>query len=93
MSDWHGPHQSAQKSPHDDEIAAVVARGLAETETFFRDMVEEGRRVGEIAHRVEPAHTARALLGLLVGLRVLARSRPERALLEALADQAAALLN
>jgi len=79
-------------SPHDDEIAQVVANGLSETEAFFRDSVLEGQRVGDIPSHVDPAHTARALLGLLTGLRVLARGRPERPLLEALANQAAALL-
>jgi len=79
-------------SPHDDEIAQLVANGLSETEAFFRDSVLEGQRVGDIPSHVDPAHTARALLGLLTGLRVLARGRPERPLLEALANQAAALL-
>lgn len=79
-------------SPHDDEIAQVVANGLAETEAFFRDSVLEGQRVGDIPSHVDPAHAARTLLGLLTGLRVLARSRPERPLLEALVNQAAALL-
>ena len=79
-------------SPHDDEIARAVAAGLAETEAFFRDLVLEGQRAGEIPPNVDPVQTARTLLGLLAGLRVLARSRPERPLLETLADQAAALL-
>jgi TetR/AcrR family transcriptional repressor of nem operon len=79
-------------SPHDEEIARVVAKGLAETEAYFRDLVREGQRLGEIPPRVEPDETARTLLGLLIGLRVLARSRPERPLLEALAHRAAGLL-
>ncbi|MFQ5784731.1 MAG: TetR/AcrR family transcriptional regulator [Alphaproteobacteria bacterium] len=79
-------------SSHDEEIAQAVAAGLSETETFFRDLILESQRLGEIPSHVDPAHTARTLLGLLTGLRVLARSRPERSLLEALADQAAALL-
>lgn len=79
-------------SPHDREIAQLVARGLSETEAFFRDLVREGQRIGEIPAKTDPVPTARKLLGLLAGLRVLARSRPERPLLEALVDQAAALL-
>jgi TetR/AcrR family transcriptional repressor of nem operon len=83
---------AVELSPHDAEIARAVAKGLSETEAFFRDRIVEGRELGEIPRRVDPDHTARALLGLLTGLRVLARSRPERLLLEALAEQAAALL-
>ncbi len=79
-------------SPHDEEIARVVAGGLSDTEAFFRDLVLEGQRIGDIPSHVDPVRTARRMLGLLTGLRVLARSRPERPLLEALADQAAELL-
>ena len=37
--------------------------------------------------------TARALLGLFIGLRVLSRSRPEEALLRSITHQAEALLS
>jgi TetR/AcrR family transcriptional repressor of nem operon len=79
-------------SPHDREVAAVVAEGLRETERFFRDMIEGGQAQGEIPAELGAEETARALLGLFVGLRVLSRSRPEPPLLRALADQASALL-
>ncbi len=45
----------------------------------------DGPDSGEIPARIEAVGTARTLLGLLTGLRVRARSRPERPLLEALA--------
>jgi TetR/AcrR family transcriptional repressor of nem operon len=79
-------------SPHDEEIAETVAAGLSETEAFFHALIVEGQSAGEIPDHVDPLGTARTLLGLLAGLRVLARSRPERALLETLSRQAAALL-
>ena len=79
-------------SPHDREVADAVAAGLRETEGFFRDRILDGQDSGEIPAHIDAVDTARTLLGLLTGLRVLARSRPERPLLEALADQAAALL-
>lgn len=79
-------------SPHDPEIAAVVAEGLRETEGFFHIMIEEGQALGEIPTDLAADQTARALLGLFVGLRVLSRSRPEAPLLRSLADQASALL-
>lgn len=79
-------------SPHDKEIAKLVTRGLSETEVYFRDLIREGQKIGEIPAKTDPLQTGRTLLGLLAGLRVLARSRPERPLLEALVDQAAALL-
>ena len=79
-------------SPHDEEIAEAVATGLEETEEYFRSLIVEGKKRGEIKPRVDPTQAARALLGLLVGLRVLSRGRPEPALLEAIAEQAEAVL-
>lgn len=79
-------------SAHDAEIAAVVAEALASMESFFRRMIEAGRKAGEIPQTVRPGPTAGALLSLFVGLRVLSRSRPEPPLLRAVADQAAAML-
>ncbi len=79
-------------SPHDEEISAIVDHGLAEMERFFRDMIEQGQAAGEIPSHVTPVDTARGLLGLFIGLRVLSRSRPEESVLRSVANQAAALL-
>lgn len=79
-------------SPHDEEVAGIVRRGLTGMETFFRDMIELGQRRGEIAAGLDPVEAARRLLGLLVGLRVLSRSRPEEPLLRSVAAQAEAIL-
>ena len=80
-------------SPHDPEISGIVGHGLAEMEGFFREMIEAGRESGEIPAHVDPVDTARSLLSLFIGLRVLSRSRPEEPLLRSVANQAAALLN
>ncbi len=79
-------------SPHNAEVREVVRHGLAEMETFFHDMIVEGHSRGEIPTAVDPVETARTLLGLLVGLRVFSRSRPEADLLKSVARQAKALL-
>ena len=79
-------------SPHDREISEIVSRGLSEMEGFFREMIETGQEAGEIPPTVAPVDTARSLLGLFIGLRVLARSRPDEALLRSVANQAEALL-
>jgi TetR/AcrR family transcriptional repressor of nem operon len=79
-------------SPHDQEVSEIVGRGLSEMEGFFREMIAKGQRSGEIPPTVAPVDTARALLGLFIGLRVLARSRPDAALLRSVASQAEALL-
>ncbi len=79
-------------SPHDQEIAQVVGRAFTKRERFFRKMIEKGRASGEIAKSVVPTQTARALLSLFIGLRVLSRSRPEKVLLQSIAQQAETLL-
>lgn len=86
-------NSALELSPHDAEIARIVARGLKEMERFFCQQIERGQADGDIPAQVEPAETARALLALLAGLRVFARARPERALLQATARQAAAMLH
>lgn len=79
-------------SPHDREISEIVSEGLSEMESFFREMIEKGQASGEIPLSVAPVDTARSLLSLFIGLRVLARSRPDEALLRSVANQAEALL-
>ena len=79
-------------SPHDREISEVVSQALSGMEGFFREMIEKGQASGEIPSAVAPVDTARALLGLFIGLRVLARSRPDEALLRSVANQAEAQL-
>ena len=80
-------------SPHDDEISTIVGHGLAEMESFFRDMIEQGQAAVEIPPHVDTVDTARGLLSLFIGLRVLSRSRPEETLLRSVANQAGALLS
>jgi TetR/AcrR family transcriptional repressor of nem operon len=79
-------------APHDEEIARVVAEGLRDIEAFFRQTIEQGQRIGEIPGHVDSAEVARTLLGLVIGLRVLARSLPDRPVLEAIAARAKAML-
>jgi TetR/AcrR family transcriptional repressor of nem operon len=79
-------------SPHDEEISAFVGSCLTDMENFFRDMIENAVAQDEISPDIDPVETARGLLSLLVGLRVLARSRPEEALLRSIENQAEAIL-
>jgi len=83
---------SIELSAHDPEIAEVVAYGLSETEKFFRRMIRAGHASGDIPAHIDATATARGLLALLMGLRVLARSRPEKALLKSAANHAEVLL-
>jgi TetR/AcrR family transcriptional repressor of nem operon len=79
-------------APHDPEFCRVVAAVLVRIEAFFRACVRAGQADGTIARSVTAETAARHLLGVLMGIRVLARVRPERALLEGVLAPALALL-
>lgn len=80
-------------APHDAAVGAIVADRLAELEGFFRRCVVAGQRAGSIARGRAARDLARLLLTTVMGLRVLARARPDPALLRGAARQALALLD
>ena len=96
----HGPSKGCflintalELSPHDPEVAEIVGAALTYMEKqFFRRLIEKGRVRGEIARSVKPVPTARALTSLFIGMVVLSRSRPEKRLLQSIANQAEILL-
>jgi len=73
---------------HDPEIGRIVAQAQVEMEAFFARMIRKGKKLGEMSSSVKPAATAQGLLAALLGLVVLSRSRPDRPLLQNVADQA-----
>jgi TetR/AcrR family transcriptional repressor of nem operon len=75
-------------APHDPEIGQVVAHAQREIEAFFARMIRKAKALSEIPEHVKPTETARGLLASLIGLVVLTRSRPEKALLQSVVDDA-----
>lgn len=69
---------------HDVEIGKIVAKSQEDVEGFFARMIKQGKARGDIPANVKPGETARGLLASLIGLIVLTRSRPDRALLNAI---------
>lgn len=79
--------------PHDPEIAAIVAGHLAEVEAFFRRNLEAALAAGEVAAPdLSPEDVARSFSALMFGLRVLARTCPDRVMMEGAARPLLALL-
>lgn len=79
-------------APNDPAFRNVVAEVLIGIEAFFQSCVRAGQANGSMT-RSFPAETlSQNLLGVLMGIRVLARVRPERALLEGIVAPALALL-
>jgi TetR/AcrR family transcriptional repressor of nem operon len=78
--------------PHDAEIGAEIADRLGEVEAFFRRAITAAQSDGTTPSDRGPDDLARLMLGVVLGIRVLARSKPDRALLEGVARPALALL-
>jgi TetR/AcrR family transcriptional repressor of nem operon len=86
-------NSALEVAPHDAELGDEIALRLAEIEAFFRRAIKSGQMDGSIPKERNTRDLARLLLGALLGIRVLARVRPERALLEGVARPALGLLD
>jgi TetR/AcrR family transcriptional repressor of nem operon len=80
-------------APHDKEFRETIVETLGRLETFFLNCVERGQADGTITSAVPAVGLAQHLLGVLMGVRVLARVRPERRLLEGVINTALAFLD
>jgi len=80
-------------SPHDAEIGADIAERLGEVEAFFRRSIAAAQADGTAPAAQSPEDLGRLMLGVLLGVRVLSRSKPDRELLEGMARPALALLD
>lgn len=80
-------------APHDPEVGAVTASRLGELEAFFRRQIAAGQADGSIASRHPPDSLAALLLTSILGMRVLARTRPDPAVLRQAAALALGLLD
>jgi TetR/AcrR family transcriptional repressor of nem operon len=86
-------NSALEMAPHDPEFQRVVADVLVQVEGFFRRCVAVGQSEGTISGFQSAEDLARLLLSTLLGLRVLARTRPERELLEGVLRPVLALLD
>ena len=79
-------------APHDAAIGKVVAGYLDEIRGFFRRNIESARKAGQVPRQLDPEAVSGHLLGVLLGIRVLARTGAKRQLLESVAQPALDLL-
>ena len=86
-------NSALEVAPHDRELRVFVADRFAEIESFFRRSIKAAQAEGTVPQNRAAKDLARLLLGVVLGIRVLARSKPERALLEGVARPALALLD
>jgi TetR/AcrR family transcriptional regulator, transcriptional repressor for nem operon len=85
-------NSALELAPYDPEFQKLVAQEMIFIEGFFRRCIEAGQKDGTISGIRPGAELAKLLLSVLLGIRVLARTRPERAVLEDAANGALELL-
>lgn len=79
-------------APHDAAIGRVVSGYLDEIRDFFRRNLVAARGAGQVSRRIDADSIATHLLGVIAGIRVLARTGAGRRQLEDVARPALALL-
>src|ERR1700746_499820 len=80
-------------APYDPEFRKPAAGEMAFIEAFFRRCIEAGQKDGSIADARPAGELAKLLLSVLLGIRVLARTRPQREVLEGAVNGVVALLD
>ena len=86
-------NSALEAAPHNPDAQAVVDDFLSRAQAFFLRCVEAGQNDGTIARFQAAEDLASLLLNTLLGLRVLARAKPQRALLESVVRPVLALLD
>jgi TetR/AcrR family transcriptional repressor of nem operon len=86
-------NSALEVAPHDSESRAVIAAQFGNIEAFFRGCILAGQADKTISGDIEASEAARLLLGVLLGIRVLARTKPQREILEGVAGPALAMLD
>jgi len=86
-------NSALEMAPHDPEFREAIAETLKRIESFFRTCVEKGQADGTVRSSRPAVGLAQHLLSVLMGVRVLARVRPERTLLEGAIDTALSSLD
>lgn len=86
-------NSALEVAPHDKRLGGLIANRFAELEAFFGRLVRKAQAEGTVPRKVIAKDLARLLLGVVLGIRVLARVRPERASLQGLARPVLALLD
>ena len=75
---------AVELSTFDEEVAARVAAALRRNETLIGELIRAGQADGSISTHVDAEATARLMLCVIQGLRVVGKTGPTRAELAAI---------
>lgn len=81
-------NSAIELAAHDSSVGKIVSHAQEDLEGFFVRLIDAGKASGEIPAQVHTATTAQGLLASLLGLLVLVRSRPDKALLQGIVADA-----
>jgi TetR/AcrR family transcriptional repressor of nem operon len=85
-------NSALEVAPHDPEIRRLVTQELQQIQGFFHRCLLKGQKAGTITTAQSAEDMSKLFLGVLLGIRVLARTAPQRDLLEGVARPALSLL-
>ena len=77
----------------DEEICEMVYESSVRIELFFKKLIVESQGEGTIPLHIDAGETARGLLSLLIGLRVLSHSKPQSPMLKSILKQAESMIS
>jgi TetR/AcrR family transcriptional repressor of nem operon len=80
-------------APHHAQCCAVIAKQFAGIEGFFARCILAAQADGTVPLHLDADDVAKLFLGVLLGVRVLARTNPSRDVLEGVVRPALALLD
>lgn len=86
-------NSALEVAPHDEEFQQTIASVIERIERFFLQCLKAGQTQGTITRALPARVLAHHLVGVLMGVRVLARVTPECRLLEGVVRPALALLD
>ena len=78
---------------HSDDVKELVNNAFGEIESFFKRAITKGHKRGTIPQTVKAKDTAKALLSMVVGLRVLSRGVFDAASVKAVKKSALRLVS
>jgi TetR/AcrR family transcriptional repressor of nem operon len=85
-------NSALELAPYDAEFRKIVAEEMIFIEQFFLRCIAAGQKDGTLSAAQPAAELAKLLLSVLLGIRVLARTRPQRTVLEGSTNAVMALI-
>lgn len=81
-------NSALEVAPHDEEIRKLIAGVQSGVESRLAELIELAKAQGSTPPEIDSREEAKGVLATVIGLSVLARTRPNRKFLKSIADNA-----